>query len=340
MATKTRLLAPVREFMRWWRSELEQLLPRRGGNSNDMVELEARCTNGQTLLCVDDIAVPVAETPPEQLRRRLATSDTVVLRLGDGLVLRSQVELPAAAEENLRQVLWFEMDRQTPFRPEAVYFDYLLIRRQPDRGSLRVDLAVAPRAAVDPLLAMLERMGLSVQRMPPLTEAGMDLLPAEQRRRPIDWRSWSRRGLAGLAVALLVAVVALPLYQDQQRLSRLEQAVAAARSEALEVQRLREEIQQRSAAVAFAGRRKEQGISALDVLAEVTRRLGDDSWLQEFELQAGEVRLRGEGPNAAQLIDELDGSPRFTNPSFRAPVTQGTTAGLERYYLSAEVVEP
>jgi general secretion pathway protein L len=337
MATKNQLLAPIREFMRWWRGELEQLLPSSGGTSNGVVELDARCTDGQTLLCLDDIAVPVTEPPPEQLRRRLAASDTVVLRLGEGLVLRCQVELPAAAEENLRQVLWFEMDRQTPFRPEAVYFDYRLIQRQPGQGSLRVDLAVAPRTAVDPLLAMLDRMGLSVQRMPPLAGEGMNLLPAEQRRRPVDWRGWTRRGLAGMAVALLLAVVALPLYQDHQRLTRLEQAVSVARSEALAVQRLREEIQQRSAAVAFAGRRKQQGISSLDVLAEVTRRLGDDSWLQEFELQGGEVRLRGEGPNAAQLIEELDDSARFTNPRFRAPVTQGTTAGLERYYLSAEV---
>ena len=337
MATKTRLLAPIREFMRWWRGELEQLLPSSGGTNKGVLELEARCTDGQTLLCLDDLVVAVTEQPPEQLWRELAASDTVVLRLGEGLVLRCEVELPAAAEENLRQVLWFEMDRQTPFRPEAVYFDYLLVQRQPAQDSLRVDLAVAPRAAVDPLLALLDRMGLSVQRMPPLAGEGMDLLPAEQRRRPVDWRGWARRGLAVTAVALLLAVVALPLYQDHQRLVRLEQAVAAARSEALEVQRLREEIQERSAAVAFASRRKQQGVSSLDVLAEVTRRLGDDSWLQEFELQDGEVRLRGEGPNAAQLVEELDDSARFTNPRFRAPVTQGTTEGLERYYLSAEV---
>ena len=40
---------------------------------------------------------------------------------------------------------------------------------------------------------------------------------------------------------------------------------------------------------------------------------------------------------AARLIEELEASPRFANTRFRAPVTQGMSEDVERFYISAEV---
>ena len=37
--------------------------------------------------------------------------------------------MPAATEENLPQVLSFEMDRLTPFRSDEVYFDHRVVGR-------------------------------------------------------------------------------------------------------------------------------------------------------------------------------------------------------------------
>ncbi len=48
----------------------------------------------------------------------------VVLKMPRDKVLRRLVDLPAAAAENLREVLGFEMDRHTPFNADEVYFDY------------------------------------------------------------------------------------------------------------------------------------------------------------------------------------------------------------------------
>ena len=56
--------------------------------------------------------------------------------------------LPAAAADRLRDVLSFEIDRQTPFAATDVAFDARVLRRRPD-GQLDVDLvvvAVPPRA--------------------------------------------------------------------------------------------------------------------------------------------------------------------------------------------------
>ena len=69
--------------------------------------------------------------------------------LGPDEALVRRVTMPAATEENLRQVLEFEMDRLTPFRADEVYFDYRVVSRDVAAGQLVIQLAVARREAVD-----------------------------------------------------------------------------------------------------------------------------------------------------------------------------------------------
>ena len=65
------------------------------------------------------------DTAKSALRPLIADLDfdrvLVCLHLPAGLALRKIIDLPAAAEENLLQVLAFEMDRLTPFAAEAVH---------------------------------------------------------------------------------------------------------------------------------------------------------------------------------------------------------------------------
>ena len=67
--------------------------------------------------------------------------------LAPELSLVKEVELPAAAEENLHQVLGFEMQRFTPFRTADVHYDHEVTER--GEGRLRVRLAVVPKRVVD-----------------------------------------------------------------------------------------------------------------------------------------------------------------------------------------------
>ncbi len=57
----------------------------------------------------------------------------VVLCLPKDKALTRALTLPLAAEENLREVLAFEMNRQTPFRADQVYYDYMVVVGTPGR---------------------------------------------------------------------------------------------------------------------------------------------------------------------------------------------------------------
>src|SRR4029077_4576159 len=83
----------------------------------------------------------------------------VVIALGARQGLRRELAFPAAVEENLAQALAYDLDRHTPFRPEQVYFDAVVIGRDPVRKMLRVDWAAALKTVVDGACRQIEDWG-------------------------------------------------------------------------------------------------------------------------------------------------------------------------------------
>ncbi|MDX1557228.1 MAG: hypothetical protein R3212_14460, partial [Xanthomonadales bacterium] len=170
--------SPVNAYWRWWLGELKDLLPdtwrerlqhamRRvtlevGSESVEFgVEENRSIEHLQSLSLSQD-----PDLQKQQVRDLLAEHELLevprALMLQSEGVLRKEVRLPLAAESNLRQVLHFEMDRQTPFRAEDVYFDWTVIGHDRENGQVRVDLAVVPRAGIDATCQLLAARGLGV----------------------------------------------------------------------------------------------------------------------------------------------------------------------------------
>ena len=76
----------------------------------------------------------------------------LVLPAGSGL--RRTLRLPAAAAERLRDVVSFEIDRQTPFSAQTAVFDARVVALRDD-GQLDAELVVVPRRTLDDALAAL-----------------------------------------------------------------------------------------------------------------------------------------------------------------------------------------
>ncbi len=263
----------------------------------------------------------------------------VILRLPEGWVLRRRVTLPAAARENLRQVIGFEMDRLTPFTVDQVFYEYRPVTAPADPGQLTVELAVVPRERVEPWLALLREAGLRVS----LIEAeGLwpeaNLLPPEARSRISGRDLMTRAVLLLLLLVLLVTALGIPLWQRASRVAALEEEVAVARRQADVVLRLRERLDKRQESLDYVLSRRRESLPVVTVLKRVTELLPDDTWLQQFDLRGNELSLRGMSDQATALIRRLEESPAFFSVGFRSPVVQA--GEKERFYLSAKVVSP
>src|SRR5262249_20138108 len=94
-----------------------------------------------------------------------AANRVSVLRVDQSAVLAKTVTLPLAAERELQQVLTFEMDRETPFKGEELYWIYRVVAADRQVGRLSVRLWLLPRSTLDPLLTKLAQDGIRPSRL-------------------------------------------------------------------------------------------------------------------------------------------------------------------------------
>jgi len=261
-----------------------------------------------------------------------------VLYLTQEQVLCKKLSLPLAAEENLRQVITFEMDRHTPFHAGQVYFDYRLAHRG---EQLEIALAVAPREAIDEPLRQIAAWGAQAAAVLVAGDAAdnspWNLLPDGLRQKSKGARlpRLNTALAAGVAVLLCVAL-ALPIWQKRETALALSPLQEKAREQAEATENLRRQLDALTAEYNYLLDKKRESPPVVAVLEDVTRTLPDDTWLQQFELKGKEMRIHGETASSSKLAGLFEQAKTLHDASFRAPLTKGQGANSERFQLAAE----
>jgi general secretion pathway protein L len=344
-------------FLRWWNGELAQLVPEALSPQGRLARLPLLAFEGDaiTLLGVPgetervDLAAlegPRARSAVRALLERTGEQrGRARLALAHGEVLVRRVTLPLATEENLAQVIGFEMDRLTPFRAEDVYHDERIIARDAAAGTLTALLAVARRDLVDARLERLRSLGVSVQGVslegePAHPGASLDLLPAEQRGEPESrTERLMRRSLAGAVLLLLFAVLFVPIWQKRTTAIALNPLVAKARQDAEATDAIARELERQVADYNFLLAKKYGYYPALAYVEEVSRLLPDHTWVQELQIKntgkTRELQIQGETSSSAKLLETLAQSALLQDVNSRGTVTRGSVPGSERFMMTA-----
>ncbi len=256
-------------------------------------------------------------------------------------VLLRRATLPAQVEDNLRQVLTFEIDRLTPFVARDVYFDARVLGRVARGAKLDVELAVARRdAAADWLERLREGRSPAARLAWPGAWPGANLLPREERPKPRRLGSLLTHGLVILVVGLVVAALLSPLVQQQRTQALLDAELKRARSTAVEVEGVREALERARLGSVEVLNRKREHPRMIDLLRELTDLLPDGTWVQTLNFRDGEVDIRGESDQATALIGMLERGPGISAVSFRSPVMQVASTGQERFHISFQYGRP
>lgn len=352
----------LRGFLRWWRRELAALLPERVRQAarsrrallqleltEDAIHVRHRIDGGARELGsvargTDDGGAGDEEDDGGErpLARRIgrlrAEATQVLVTLPPGLALRRTLELPLATEENLAQALSFQLERETPFLRDDVYFDYRVLGRDPGAGRLQVRLDVASRRTVDAALALV---------------ADWEVVPAPGRCQSPDEgapalgflpRGYREAGagrlklaLAAVNALLLGAVVLVPFVEQQRAIEALRGQVAEARERAGRASALRERIDALRSQTEFLAERRRARPPVVRLLEELSGLLPDSTWIVQLQIQNGEVHFQGVSDSASSLISPLESSPLLRDVSFSSPVMQDDNTGRERFRLSARV---
>jgi general secretion pathway protein L len=258
-------------------------------------------------------------------------------------VLHRTLTLPAAAEDNLRQVLAFEMDRQTPFKADQVYFDSRVLGRDATGRNLRVDLVVMPRAQLDAELTRIAGADLALAGIDSWIDAPggarrhTNLLPPERRSRNRDMRMPLILGLGALAIVLLAVNMGQSLANRAAAAQAMEAEVEAAKVEARRVAEQKKQLVDLVNGANFLTDKKRQGPLMIALLDDITRRLPDDAYLERLSENDGQVQMQGEADEAAKLIGLLVDSPYLSNPGFQGQVQPDPRSGKDRFTINADL---
>lgn len=274
----------------------------------------------------------------EPLPAAAATKDrgrrTVLMLPGDGVLVR-RTSFPAQVRNNLGQAIESELARLSPFNPDQVFYTFRVLPGARGEQRIQCELALCRRDRVQPWIKRLAQLGVALDA---LSWDGAwhraNLLPQGERRRSAT--PWLAPVTVLLASALLLtaAVLVSPLWQRAQILEALEKDVRAARSQAIEVDDLRQELERaRQGSTAVLQQKLDQP-RFIDLLLELTERIPDDTWIQSMELRNGQIQLRGESGQATELIATLESAPGIDNVAFRSPVTKVARTGKERFNLA------
>jgi general secretion pathway protein L len=343
-----------REFFAWWTGQLRDLLPARWSRSGSVRE-DALVIEPAAALSGDINGIGMIlrrrgrETPLGQFS--LATEaagelprppgNRVVLRLRQADVLAKTVALPLAAEHHLHQALAFQMDQETPFAADEIYWSHAVARRDRQSGRLSVRLLLVPRQSLAALLQALDRCGL----VPSRAEIGDG--PDRDRILPLDGadgalddaprRAQLRWAAAAGLLLLALGAVAAPFVLQAVAFSRVDSKIAASRAAGSEAEQLRREIGRLSGAIDLIESERDKAGRPSAILATLTRALPDDTYLTEVTAQQRKLMLSGRSAAASRLIGALSTGEGLRNVAFAAPVTRLDPIRMELFTISAEV---
>jgi len=255
-----------------------------------------------------------------------------LLRPPPGSVLHKELNLPLAAEAELRRVVSYEMDRETPFAADEVYWDAVVAERDRTHGRLHVSLSLVPRVLVDGTIVPLRAAGLEIAAIAAAArgdQAGVIDLPRSEDARKQQRQRWIIRG--GVVAAGLVLLVTLPFVVQMLAMARVEARITAIEPQFVEAQartdgRPHGPVAQELARVG----------DALAILATVTAAIPDHSYLTDFSLKARRLTLIGHSTAATDLLAAVAGHPGLRNAAFAAPVTREAGSGVESFTISLE----
>jgi general secretion pathway protein L len=347
----------INDFLVWWGEQLSELLPER---------LRRQDVTGADCLLVVPDGPPDADPPAIELMQRRRGQLTrlgrfdldgagirsaqraaaltgapmpVRLRLPPGLLLEKQLSLPLAAERDLARVVGYEMDRETPFGADEVYWESAVEQRDRGNGKLRLRLSLVPRAPIQELMRGLQAAGLA--------PIAIDAVLPNGQFRPIPLEGGERRrgqfgaralpAAAGACAVLAVLAVATPFIRQSLEMARIDGRVAELLPAADEANKLRRQIDGQGQSGGVLAEQRAKTGDALKVLAAVTNVLPDDTHLTDFTLRQRKLSLIGQSAAAAKLIAALSQDETCQNPSFAAPVvSQGGTTKVDVFTISAE----
>ena len=341
-----------REYFTWWVSQMRGLLPERS-RANEAAATEIliiESDSAGTILTASmrrgERTTALGRFPSDPtglvaLRNAAALGGRPIpiwLRPSSAIMLEKQLAFPLAAERELGRVLAYEMDRETPFTADEVWWNWRVDARDKAQGQLTLTLFLLPKAHSQAIAAALAESGLRPSVIDAGTAGGgrhqIQLDDSPVHRIVLSGKT---RALAAACLALAVIALIAPFIRQSLALGHAETRIAELKPQVDEVQQLRRRIDASGQGASALAMEQAGSADPLKVLAETTQTLPDDTHLTDLALHKHKLSISGQSEEAAKLIGLMTADPLFKNPAFTSAVTRVQGSKLDAFSIDTEV---
>jgi len=358
---QTRVLPGAGGWLSWWSRALAAWLPVRWRaalglgrdrlllvQEADALQLRLQTVDGIEGPVIRDVGrLPAGELPDIDADPLAAVLSPSIVDLPRWLLLpanaglRRRLALPAAAAERLRDVVSFEIDRQTPFTADSASFDARVLDRRTSDGQLDVELVAVPLTAIQPRLEALGAIASTLAGIDLADSSGsplgVNLLPMAQRRHRADpWSKWNWV-LGMLAVVALAAGLWQVLGNRRAAADEFQAEVDKRSAQARTASARRQALIDAVEGQAYLDQLRRGQPSAIEVLDELTRRLPDTTYLEKVAIENDRLTLIGLSSEASSLVGRLEGSKLWRAPALTGALQPDPRSGRDRFTLTADL---
>ena len=262
--------------------------------------------------------------------------------LPDRLVLPRKLRIPRAAEGDLEAAVLLEVQANSPFPADDTCYGWSIIGS--DQQSLALQLVISSYSAIMEFIGgrfdCHDKNAYEVWARVGDSHVILGGFGEGARRE----RNRSRMTAVGLKmiyiVGALIACFAIAAGLKYLELKRVEAVHDAIKARAAHAMELRERVS--------AGKQRIDAANALvnetpDLqleLARLTRLLGNDTWLAQVDLQGSRIRIEGQSPDAAKVMQTLSDEEVYEKVTAPVAIRKVSRSDLERFVLDLALAPP
>ena len=346
-------VSKLSEFWQWWVSELFDILPSSNNISlnheSDMqiyiekkkcklelIEQNVSLENDESF--VSSIILNKYLSAIEDLGNHPA--DSCDLRINKNILLTRTITLPLATEENIADVVAYEIDRYTPFKKEDVYFDIDIVSKDREGNKLTAIVTVIKKNTLDEVFEFCEQSGLVLNNIYAQADSG-DISELKFEGLPDNIANKnngsSNKYMLIFTLVLLIIALIIPIAKNYWLSSKYEVEIQSMSSQLAEVKELRSEFHTLRKQADQANSLQGNSMRLIDLLDELTKIVPNDTSLARLSFEEDVVRMQGSSDSASMLIAILDSSKAFTDVEFAAPVTKNSDLDKENFTIQVKV---
>lgn len=344
-------------FVQWWLAGLLKTIPERiqgkifltpdrliVSEKDDTVDISLTSGNSNTVLETKSITLTDELQKSDMIRWLTGLKNKtiqILLAIPENELLKKTISLPAASEPEIHAVLGFEMDKQTPFTVDQVYYDCQVIRRDKINKLITVALYVTPRKKLEKILDKISTIQLSPELVSVYSnnelQTDINLLPDNLTIKTKKSLGAFNMGLMVTTLLLFLTALYGPLMVKSNQLSELEAEVDNYRQQAMSAQPIIKERDEILSRTRFLDEKVQSNKEMIKVISELSRLLPDNTWLSRLIIRNGEIQIHGESDTAIAIIQLIEDSPMFNDAQFRSPVTQNNITRKDKFHVSAVI---